>query len=105
MKKGDAISASIKIENKGSYQGQEIVQLYIHDLYGTTVRPVKELKDFLKISLEPGETKEIKFEITEDMLKFYNLENESMIEEGEFKVFIGANSRDLNYCGKFVYQE
>lgn len=105
MKKGDTISASIEIENMGSYSGKEIVQLYIRDLYGSTVRPVKELKDFMKISLKPGESKTIEFEIIEDMLKFYNLENQQVIEAGEFEVFIGANSRDLNYCGKFEYKE
>jgi beta-glucosidase len=105
MKKEDTISASIEIENLGSYSGKEIVQLYIRDLYGTTVRPVKELKDFMKISLEPGESKRIEFEIIEDMLKFYNLENKQVIEAGEFEVFIGANSRDLNYCGKFEYKD
>lgn len=105
MKKEETLSASIEIENLGSYSGKEIVQLYIRDLYGTTVRPVKELKDFMKISLEPGESKRIEFEIIEDMLKFYNLDNKQVIEAGEFEVFIGANSRDLNYCGKFEYKD
>ena len=68
--------------------------MYIQDLVGSVVRPVKELKGFQKVYFKAFEEKEITFEITEDMLKFWNEKLEYKVEEGEFKVFIGTNSEN-----------
>jgi len=69
--------------------------LYIKDEVGTITRPVKELKGFEKIELAPGETKEVVFEITTELLKFYNSELKFDWESGDFQIMIGPNSRDV----------
>jgi len=93
---GDScIYASVKVKNIGELQGEETVQLYIRDLAGSVVRPVKELKGFMKVYLETGEEKEIVFQIKEDMLRFYNSAMEFKSEKGKFIAMIGPNSRDL----------
>ncbi len=75
--------------------GQEVVQLYIRDLVGTVTRPVKELKGFQKVTIKAGETKNITFRLTVEDLKFYNYDLKYVAEKGDFKVFIGGNSRDV----------
>ena len=85
--------------NTGSYEGKEVVQLYIRDLVGSITRPVKELKGFQKISLKPGESRMVSFAITVNDLKFYNSELKFVAEPGDFKVFIGGNSRDVLEAG------
>ncbi|MEJ5964360.1 beta-glucosidase BglX [Pedobacter immunditicola] len=89
------IQASVVVKNTGSYDGQEVVQLYIQDIYGSITRPVKELKGFKKIFLKRGESKKVDFSIGIDDLKFYNAELKYVAEPGDFKVFIGTNSRDV----------
>lgn len=88
------IIVSVKIKNESDVVGEEVVQLYIQDLVATVVRPVKELKAFKKVLIQPNEEKEVTFEINEEMLKFWNENLEFNSEEGEFKVFIGTNSED-----------
>ena len=75
--------------------GDEVVQLYIRDLVGSVVRPVKELKGFQKINLKAGESKTVSFVIRPDDLKFYNNDVKFIAEPGDFKLFIGTNSRDV----------
>jgi len=89
------IQASITLKNDGDVEGKEIVQLYLRDLVASTTRPVKELKGFEAVSLAPGESKTVTFEINEEMLQFYNANRKWEAEAGEFEVFIGGNSRDL----------
>lgn len=100
FKAGQQIQATVTVKNTGSVAGKEVVQLYIRDLVGSSTRPVKQLKGFQKISLNPGESKEVTFQITEEMLKFYNSDLKFAAEPGDFKVFIGTNSRD-NIAGDF----
>ncbi|PFN76987.1 beta-glucosidase BglX [Bacillus sp. AFS076308] len=95
MAKEDQINASIIVTNTGGNSGEEVVQLYIQDLYGSVVRPVKELKGFKKIYLNPGESTKVTFTITENDLKYYTSDLDFRAEEGEFKVYIGTNSKDL----------
>ncbi len=97
------ITASIDVTNKGSLQGQEVVQLYIRDIVGSITRPVKELKGFEKISLKPGETKTVTFKITPELLKFYNYDLEFVAEPGDFDVMIGTNSQEVKKA-KFTLQ-
>lgn len=95
LTKGKSITASVTLSNTGKYDGKEVVQLYIRDLVGSITRPVKELKGFQKVSLKAGESKTISFNISENDLKFYNSELKFVAEPGDFKVFIGTNSRDV----------
>ena len=95
FKSGDSLTASIVVTNTGKFDGKETVQLYIRDLVGSVVRPVKELKSFQQIFLKAGESRKISFTITADMLRFYNDRLEYIFEPGEFRIFIGGNSRDV----------
>jgi len=88
------IKASIRVTNTGRVAGKEVVQLYLQDIVGSVTRPVKELKGFQKIMLQPGESKMVEFEINAEMLKFYNYDLQYVAEPGEFNIFIGGNSRD-----------
>lgn len=96
---GLSITASILVKNAGNVAGEETVQLYIRDLAGSVTRPVKELKGFQKITLNAGEMKKVQFTITENDLKFYNSDLKYVSEPGEFKLFIGSNSRDVKEAG------
>ncbi|MES2275029.1 MAG: beta-glucosidase BglX [Bacteroidota bacterium] len=95
LKPGSTLIASVTVTNTGDVAGKETVQLYTRDMVGSITRPVKELKGFQKISLKPGESKEVTFTISENDLKFYNADLKYVAEPGEFKVFIGPNSRDV----------
>lgn len=90
------ITASVNVKNSGNYDGKEVVQLYIRDLVGSVTRPVKELKGFQKILIKKGETKNIKFEISVEDLKFYNNDLKFIAEPGKFEIFIGGNSETEN---------
>lgn len=104
VKAGQPIEVSVDVQNTGNYDGQEVVQLYIQDIYGSITRPVKELKGFQKIFFKKGETKHITFSITEEMLKFYNADLKFAAEPGDFNVFIGSNSRDVT-TAKFSFSK
>lgn len=95
FKKGGSITASIVVKNTGLREGKEVVQLYVQDLVGSETRPVKELKGFQKINLFPGESKTVTFKISSEDLKFYNAALKFDSEPGDFKIFIGGNSKDL----------
>lgn len=89
------LEVKVSIKNTGKREESEVVQLYIQDLVGSISRPVKELKGFQKISLMPGESREVTFSIDEELLKFYNADLEWGSEPGKFNIFIGPNSRDI----------
>ena len=91
----EEIVATITLTNKGNYEGEEVVQLYIRDLVGSVTRPVKELKDFKRVHLAAGEQKDVSFTINSEMLKFYNYDLDFVNEPGEFDLMIGGNSRDV----------
>lgn len=95
LKKGEKIVATVTVTNIGNYDGEEVVQLYIRDLVASVVRPVKELKDFQKIFLKKGESREVSFTINVDKLKFCNDRLQWIAEPGDFKVFIGTSSADV----------
>ena len=91
-----SLRAGVSLTNRGDRQGTETVQLYIRDLSASVARPVRELKGFKKVTLSPGETKEVSFRITEDMLRFHDIDMEFKSEPGQFEVFIGTDSRTQN---------
>jgi beta-glucosidase len=95
LKLNETLTASVYITNTGGRTGEEVVQLYIRQLVGSITRPVKELKAFEKVALEPGERKEVTFDLTWKDLAFYNARNEFKAEPGEFHLFIGTNSADV----------
>ena len=95
MEENGEITANIKVTNTGKVAGKEVVQLYLRDIVASTTRPVKELKAFEMVELKPGETKEVYFRITNEMLEFYNANKKWTSEEGTFKIMVGGNSRDL----------
>lgn len=99
LRPGQTLTASVSVANTGSRSGKETVQLYLRDMAGSITRPVKELKGFQKIDLEPGQSKTVEFTIAVDDLKFYNNELRYVAEPGDFKVFIGTNSRDVKEAG------
>ena len=93
MTRGETLTASVKVKNTGAYKAKEAVQLYIRDVVGSVVRPLKELKGFEKIELDIGEEKTVSFEINEEMLKYWNKDIKFVAENGKFEVFIGTDSR------------
>lgn len=95
FKPGEKLTATVTVKNSGNYDGEETVQLYIQDLVGSVVRPVKELKGFQKVFLKKGESREITFTITTETLKFYNDKLQKIYEPGDFKLYIGTSSRDV----------
>ena len=90
---------TVPVTNTGSRDADEVVQLYLHDVAASIARPVKELKDFARISLRAGETRNVTFTITADKLKFYNSELQYVCEPGEFQIMVGPNSRDTQTAG------
>ncbi len=99
--KSGKLKLSFKLTNVGSVVGEEVVQLYIQDVFASVVRPLKELKDFAKVKLKPGESKEITFELGTDQLTFYHEDKGWITEPGEFKVMIGAASNDIKLKASF----
>ncbi|HEX7845266.1 MAG TPA: beta-glucosidase BglX, partial [Chitinophagaceae bacterium] len=95
MRASETITATVTVRNTGSYDGEEVVQLYLRDMVASITRPVKELKKFQKISLKAGESKTVSFVINVNDLKFYNSELKFVAEPGDFKLFIGTNSHDV----------
>ena len=89
-----SVTVSVTVTNTGSCAGDEIVQLYIHDIYATSTRPVKELKGFRKVHLEPGESANVDFTLTKEELSYYNHDLQWVCEPGDFEIMIGPNSRD-----------
>ena len=89
---GDKANVSVTVSNKGNVAGDEIVQLYIRDLVSSVTRPIKELKDFKRISLGPGESKTVEFVITPDKLSFLDLNMKNVVEPGWFDIMVGTSS-------------
>lgn len=102
IKKGENLNVSFTLTNTGVYKGEEVVQLYLQDKVASVVRPVKELKNFKKVMLAPGEKKTISFIITPEQLSFYKSGSGWIVEPGAFKVMLGGSSdlikleRDFN---------
>jgi len=102
MTKGETLTASVVVTNTGERKATETAQMYLWDVTGSVVRPEKMLRGFRKVSLKPGESKEISFEITEEMLRFYNIDMEFLSEPGKFVVYIGTDSATKNCAAFFL---
>jgi beta-glucosidase len=91
----DGVVVEVDVRNTGDRAGDEVVQLYIRDDHASVTRPVKELKHFRRVHLEPGRSTTVRFEITSMDLSFWNVDMERVVEPGTFTVSAGPNSRDL----------
>ncbi|GAB2786917.1 beta-glucosidase BglX [Hymenobacter latericoloratus] len=89
------LDVKVTVRNTGNYDGEEVAQLYIRDMVGSISRPVKELKGFQKFMLKKGESRTLTFRLTPEDLKFYNADLKFVAEPGDFQVFVGGNSRDV----------
>ncbi len=94
ISKDEPFKVSVKVKNRGNVIGDEIVQLYIRDEYSSVTRPVKELKDFKRITLKQGEEKIVEFMINPDKLAFYNIAMKKIVEPGAFQIMVGSSSLD-----------
>ncbi|MDQ8013401.1 MAG: beta-glucosidase BglX [Flavobacterium nitrogenifigens] len=101
IKSNEIIKVSFQLKNSGKVAGEEVVQLYLKDKFGSVVRPVLELKDFQKVKLNAGESKTIEFTIDKEKLSFYNNKVEWVAEPGDFEVMIGASSADIKLKSDF----
>ncbi|KFF10487.1 beta-glucosidase [Chryseobacterium soli] len=95
LKGNQTLEIKVTVSNKGKYDGEEVVQLYIRDLFGKVVRPVKELKGFQKIFIKKGESKTVNFKLTPEDLKFYDDALNYDWESGEFDIMVGTSSKDV----------
>jgi beta-glucosidase len=91
----DSTNVRFKVTNTGNYDGDEVVQLYIKDLFASVARPIIELKGFQRIHLKKGETKDVEFKITPELLMMLDEKMNKLVEPGEFRIMIGASSNDI----------
>ncbi|MCC6859135.1 MAG: glycoside hydrolase family 3 C-terminal domain-containing protein [Bryobacterales bacterium] len=96
-----SVQVSADVANTGSRAGQEVVQLYIHDLIASVSRPVKELRGFQKVDLQPGEKKTVRFTLTPDELALYDRQMVRRVEPGAFEVMVGSSSEQIRLRGSF----
>ncbi|MBS1793193.1 MAG: glycoside hydrolase family 3 C-terminal domain-containing protein [Acidobacteria bacterium] len=96
IRRDGATRVSVEVKNTGKRAGAEVVQMYVRDLVSSVTRPVKELKGFKKVFLEPGESRRVELEITPESLAFWNIEMKYTVEPGEFEIMIGTSSRDAD---------
>lgn len=92
FRRGEKLTVSVTVTNTGAVAGRETVQMYIRDWFGSTVRPVRELKGFEKVALAPGESQTVTFTVEEDLLAFYGADLVRKAETGEFTVYVGGDS-------------
>lgn len=90
--RSDSIKVKVNLKNSGAYAGTEVVQLYVRDLVGSVARPVKELKAFRRVSLAPGDSSEVEFELPVSELAFWNIDNECVVEPGDFLLWVAGDS-------------
>lgn len=100
--KDENVKVSCTVKNVGKLRGEEVVQLYVQDEIASLPRPVKELKAFARVSLEPGASKKITFEIPANILAFYDVDLNLIIEPGRIKVYVGSSSEDIRLESEFM---
>jgi len=95
LTKDGKLQVCVDVRNAGSRSGEEVVQLYIRDYYASVCQPVRLLKGFKKLAIEPGQTQTVTFILAADDLKYHNSKMEWMVESGKFGVFVGGSSRTV----------
>jgi beta-xylosidase len=95
-----AVAVSMKLENSGEREGCEVIQVYVRDVQASLVRPVKELKAFKRVTLQPGQSAKVSFVVPVDLLNFTNADNRRVVEAGEFEVMVGPSSGDIRLRGR-----
>ncbi len=95
------VEVSVDIKNVGKYEGDEVVQLYIHKKVSSVSRPIKELKGFRRVTLKPGETKTVSFILGEEELAFYDINMNLTVETGTYEAMVGSSSEDIRLTGNF----
>lgn len=98
-------TVKISVKNTGSVEGTEVVQMYVRDEVGSVSTPVKSLKGFTRVTLQPGEIKEVSFEVGSEALWLWNRDMKRVVEPGDFKIMIGSSSEDIRQQGKLVVSE
>ena len=101
----DTVEITVEIENTGKVKGDEVVQLYLRDVYASMTRPVKELAGFKRITLEPGEKRKVVFRLQCSQTAFLDSRMQWKVEKGEFEVQIGSSSEDIRQKGSFRIAE
>lgn len=96
ISKNESVTVKVNVTNTGKVAGDEVVQLYIRDIFSSVTRPVKELKGFKRVNLNPGETKEVEFKISSEHLSFTNIDMEYTVEPGDFEIMVGNSSMNEN---------
>ena len=105
VKRGETVKMYVKVKNTGAVAGKEVVQLYVRDVQASVQRPVKELKGFVKVALQPGEEKTVALDLNERALAYYDPDQSAwVVEPGEFELLIGSSSRDIRLKAKFTLQ-
>lgn len=99
--KDGEVTISLDVENIGRYKGDEVVQLYLHDVVASVARPIKELKRFKRITLDVGERKTVSFTLSREDLEFLNIDMKLVVEPGVFEVLVGSSSEDIRLKGNF----
>jgi len=99
--RGEQVEIGLTVANTGSLAGHEVVQLYICDEYGSVPRPVKELKGFARLRLDPGESRRVTFHLPVDLLAFFTEKLELVVEAGKIQVMLGSSSADIRLQGAF----
>lgn len=98
--RNETMRVRLEIENTGERAGDEVVQLYVHDVVASLARPVKELKGFKRVSLQPHETQEVTFDIAVEQLGMYGADMRYIVEPGEFEIMVGSSSEDIRLSGR-----
>ena len=102
VKAGDRVTVALRVTNTGGMAGKEVVQLYVRDVVASQPRPLKELKGFAKVFLQPGESQVVSFVLDERALSFYDPDRGKWVAEpGEFEVLVGSSARDIRLIGRF----
>lgn len=98
---GETVNVSVRVTNSGAVCGDEVVQLYVRDVYASLPRPVKELKGYQRLTLQPGETRKVTFHLNVDSLAFYDVDLKLILEPGAVAVMVGSSSEDIRVSGEF----
>lgn len=105
LARGATLTAEVTVTNTGVRAGEETVQLYIQDIHGSVVRPIRELKGFSKLWLEPGESRQAVFTVSEELLRYTGADRECRAEDGAFKLFVGGSSAETLEAAFMLYTD